>query len=867
RTNAASSRRWRRLRGAGKPWTRTPSLPARAAAPHPPLARATRSASSQRHWGRPFRRPPRSVAGVPAADAAFSGSAARRQPLFNSVFRAASAAISGILPAAAAAIGFQAARRLLLFKTLLPAATRQRLRRRRVASSGAGSCRSDSRRAAPRPLQRLRPPEAHEAANSMSRSAGGAAWTAARYDAWLPARVKRAGPTWQRARPADPPLHLVPPGRGRTPRGCFAPFDEATSEQLELQYRSAVETGACAGRSPACVAGPGRTRPSYSRPADLLQYRGGAGHRPPVSPQAPGPWGARHRTWWRACRGTRWARGRSNPGGPARTSCGATSRTGPAAWSSCRPCGGSLRLSMPALMRPPDALLGAAAPAAAWRRAGRRGGRDLPRRRPGWRPSCAACGRCSRPGTPPTLAASSIAGHGLGGVLAFDVIESSGRPVGQRRCCEALGDAAETLEPQSEETVESVLQRLGLGDLADQFAQEQIDLETLRGFTEQRTPRTSVCLWGLERNSSPTPRPPPTPVPLLRPRHFHRCARHCDASAAWTSRPAPCSPWVCPLAFFLGAPAAAPLWAPSSALPAVLPVQPVPPAGPAGLPPGAAAAAVPARPCLLPHHKGRKRLHLELRDGLARVGSRQARKTTSSWTRWPPSCSATLCSRASRWQPRTPADPDGEDQRASPLPSTTAAELTSSCRSRQFETFNEYLFAVGSHAGYWSSEDTALAILREAYLPLAPGDSAAAAIRLSPASRRHPAFTSSRRLHPAFHQQPPPPSGFHQQPPPPPPPASAAAFYQQKPPPPPASFYGQAAAPPPPPPQPPMGGAAAASAASASAAAAPSSLRLSSAAPAATPPPPQPAPAKPSVFGSGPPLTQKGRSPASEEIA
>ncbi|TPP62421.1 SEC23-interacting protein, partial [Fasciola gigantica] len=98
------------------------------------------------------------------------------------------------------------------------------------------------------------------------------------------------------------------------------------------------------------------------------------------------------------------------------------------------------------------------------------------------------------------------------------------------------------------------------------------------------------------------------------------------------------------------------------------------------------------RAVLIPHHKGGKRLHLRLKDNLARVGSDLK--------------SMLFQSMHSTW--RTLQD----------------FALSHRCEA-PLESFSDYIFALGSHAAYWESEDTALFLLTEAYssqsvIPLLP---------------------------------------------------------------------------------------------------------------------------------------------------
>ncbi|THD21595.1 S23IP [Fasciola hepatica] len=157
------------------------------------------------------------------------------------------------------------------------------------------------------------------------------------------------------------------------------------------------------------------------------------------------------------------------------------------------------------------------------------------------------------------------------------------------------------------------------------------------------------------------------------------------------------------------------------------------------------------RAVLIPHHKGGKRLHLRLKDNLARVGSDLKsmlfQSVHSTWR--------TLQDFALSHRFRTPTndgqgdDPDDSHKIFSQMDLSTTVENedTVSCSSdgemnfnsqlnqgrridyvlqeAPLESFSDYIFALGSHAAYWESEDTALFLLTEAYssqsiIPLLP---------------------------------------------------------------------------------------------------------------------------------------------------
>ncbi|XP_046717786.1 phospholipase DDHD2 isoform X1 [Silurus meridionalis] len=127
-------------------------------------------------------------------------------------------------------------------------------------------------------------------------------------------------------------------------------------------------------------------------------------------------------------------------------------------------------------------------------------------------------------------------------------------------------------------------------------------------------------------------------------------------------------------------------------------------------------------PMLMQHHKGRKRMHLELKEGLTRVGSDLLGSLRTVWQTFS--------------QFPVPALAEGNDM---PTAVSTAEEMETSpleqdekkiiqvgklnggrridyvLQEKPIESFNEYLFAIQSHLCYWESEDTALLVLNEIY--------------------------------------------------------------------------------------------------------------------------------------------------------
>lgn len=140
-------------------------------------------------------------------------------------------------------------------------------------------------------------------------------------------------------------------------------------------------------------------------------------------------------------------------------------------------------------------------------------------------------------------------------------------------------------------------------------------------------------------------------------------------------------------------------------------------------------------PMLIPHHKGRKRMHLELREGLTRMSMDlknnllgSLRMAWKSFTRAPyPAL------QASETAEETEAESESSSEKLSDV-NTEEASVTVKevppinvgmlnggqridyvLQEKPIESFNEYLFALQSHLCYWESEDTVLLVLKEIY--------------------------------------------------------------------------------------------------------------------------------------------------------
>ncbi|CAL1673935.1 unnamed protein product [Lasius platythorax] len=140
------------------------------------------------------------------------------------------------------------------------------------------------------------------------------------------------------------------------------------------------------------------------------------------------------------------------------------------------------------------------------------------------------------------------------------------------------------------------------------------------------------------------------------------------------------------------------------------------------------------RPMLIPHHKGRKRMHLELKETMARVGADLKQKLIDSVKHtWNSVYQLALFHKPDnqtlqreidkvveeqlQQQPSVPDqhnnDDDGANLKVGKLNGGRRIDYV--LQEAPFEYINEYIFALTSHICYWESEDTMLLILKEIY--------------------------------------------------------------------------------------------------------------------------------------------------------
>ncbi|KAL0979314.1 hypothetical protein UPYG_G00183540 [Umbra pygmaea] len=140
-------------------------------------------------------------------------------------------------------------------------------------------------------------------------------------------------------------------------------------------------------------------------------------------------------------------------------------------------------------------------------------------------------------------------------------------------------------------------------------------------------------------------------------------------------------------------------------------------------------------PMLIPHHKGRKRMHLELKESLTRMSADlknnvlgSFRTAWQSLVRMPAAALPQVEERETTAEramleiegvgehPESPGSSEEEDGHQVKVGMLNGGRrIDYVLQEAPIESFNEYLFAIQSHLCYWESEDTALLLLKEIY--------------------------------------------------------------------------------------------------------------------------------------------------------
>ncbi|KAF2357050.1 DDHD domain [Trinorchestia longiramus] len=129
------------------------------------------------------------------------------------------------------------------------------------------------------------------------------------------------------------------------------------------------------------------------------------------------------------------------------------------------------------------------------------------------------------------------------------------------------------------------------------------------------------------------------------------------------------------------------------------------------------------RPVLVPHHKGRKRMHLELKDTLERVGSDIKHKIVDSlqatwnklYTLYSGNTTEQHIQQAEQEQLSRLGMEEEEDPPMAVGQLNAGRRIDYVLQEKPYESFTEYIFALQAHLSYWKSEDTLLLMLKEIY--------------------------------------------------------------------------------------------------------------------------------------------------------
>ena len=144
------------------------------------------------------------------------------------------------------------------------------------------------------------------------------------------------------------------------------------------------------------------------------------------------------------------------------------------------------------------------------------------------------------------------------------------------------------------------------------------------------------------------------------------------------------------------------------------------------------------KPVTIPHHKGRKRMHLELRDTVtklmtsdfkqkvidsvsAAIGTFYNMATGTQQTSDEQMVEQMVQQEISK---KDRESPDSEERNPTKMDSrlNQGNRIDFVLQEAPFESFNEYVFALGSHLCYWESEDTCLLILKDIYTEMGVHD-------------------------------------------------------------------------------------------------------------------------------------------------
>uniref|UniRef100_A0A8D1MAG5 DDHD domain containing 2 n=2 Tax=Sus scrofa TaxID=9823 RepID=A0A8D1MAG5_PIG len=358
----------------------------------------------------------------------------------------------------------------------------------------------------------------------------------------------------------------------------------------------------------------------------------------------------------------------------------------------------------------------------------------------------------------------SIAGHSLGSLILFDILTNQKDSLGD---IDSKKDSPSVFMDQGDTpTLEEDLKKLQLSEFFSIFEKEKVDKEALALCTDKDLqemgiplgPRRKILNYvQTRRNSVGINRPSPQSAAGMNMSNIPKESEHCgdtnetgndeylDVGIGQVSVKYPRLTYKPEIFFAFGSPIGMFLTVrglkridPNYKFPTCKgffniyhPFDPVAYRIEPMVVPG-----VEFEPMLIPHHKGRKRMHLELREGLTRMSMDlknnllgSLRMAWKSFTRAPyPAL------QASETVDETEAEPESSSEKPSDvntdenpvavkedMPPIHVGMLNGGQRidyvlqEKPIESFNEYLFALQSHLCYWESEDTVLLVLKEIY--------------------------------------------------------------------------------------------------------------------------------------------------------
>ncbi|XP_063524699.1 phospholipase DDHD2 isoform X2 [Pongo pygmaeus] len=354
----------------------------------------------------------------------------------------------------------------------------------------------------------------------------------------------------------------------------------------------------------------------------------------------------------------------------------------------------------------------------------------------------------------------SIAGHSLGSLILFDILTNQKDSLGD---IDSEKDSLNIVMDQGDTpTLEEDLKKLQLSEFFDIFEKEKVDKEALALCTDQDLQEMGIPLgprkkilnyFSTRKNSMGIKRPTPQPASGANiPKESEFCSSsntrngdYLDVGIGQVSVKYPRLIYKPEIFFAFGSPIGMFLTVrglkridPNYRFPTCKgffniyhPFDPVAYRIEPMVVPG-----VEFEPMLIPHHKGRKRMHLELREGLTRMSMDlknnllgSLRMAWKSFTRAPyPALQASETAEETEAEPEStsekPSDVNTEETsvavKEEVLPINVGMlnggqRIDYVLQEKPIESFNEYLFALQSHLCYWESEDTVLLVLKEIY--------------------------------------------------------------------------------------------------------------------------------------------------------